>query len=116
MATAQELREAINAEEVDNRVKEASHSLGLALFCKKQRNISKGDFARPVYRFLVISSIAEGGSFMQESDITNIIAKLQWSCRAMIYEKMLRKMERMSEKRVWKKLGRYVKEGRVHRV
>jgi hypothetical protein len=49
---------------------------------------------------------------MAESDITNIIAKLQWCCRAMIYEEMLQKMERMSEKKAWKKLGRYVKEGR----
>jgi len=93
-------------------VKEAIHQLGLALFCKKRRNIAKGDFACPVYRFLVISSIKEGGSFMQESDITNIIAKLQWTCRAMIYEEMLRKMEIMTEKQAWKKLGKFVKEGR----
>src|SRR5438045_7303772 len=99
VAAAHELREAIKAEEVDdNRVKEAIHSLGLALFCKRRRNISKGDFACPVYRFLVISSIAEGGSFMQESDITNIIAKLQWTCHAMIYEEMLQRMETMPEK------------------
>ena len=99
-ATAQALREAIDAEEVDDdMVKEAVHGLGLSLFCKKRRSIAKGDFACPVYRFLVISTIKEGGSFMQESDITNIIAKLQWTCRAMIYEEMLRKMERMSEKR-----------------
>jgi RecQ family ATP-dependent DNA helicase len=112
-AAAQELREAIEKEEVDDdEVKEAIHRLGLALFCKKRRNISKGDFACPVYRFLVISSIKEGGSFMQESDITNIIAKLQWTCRAMIYEEMLRKMETMTEKQAWKKLGKFVKEGR----
>jgi len=110
---ARELREAIDAEEVDEAaVKEAIHQLGLALFCKERKDISKGDRACPVYRFLVISSITEGGSFMMESDITNIIAKLQWTCRAMIYEEMLRKMERMPEKRAWKKLGRYVKEGR----
>src|SRR5947207_13521798 len=30
----------------------------------------------------------------------------------MIYEEMLRKMERMSEKQAWKKLGRYVKKDR----
>jgi len=110
---AQELREAIDAEEVeDNKVKEAIHKFGLALFCKKRRNIAKGDFACPVYRFLVISSITEGGSFMKESDITNIIAKLQWTCRAMIYEEMLRMMETMTEKQAWKKLGKFVKEGR----
>jgi superfamily II DNA helicase RecQ len=109
---AQELRESIDAEEVnDETVKEAIHRLGLALFCKKRRNISKGDFACPVYRFLVISAITEGGSFMQESDITNIIAKLQWTCRAMIYEEMLRMMETMTEKKAWKKLGKFVKEG-----
>jgi superfamily II DNA helicase RecQ len=110
---AQALREAIDAEEVDDDiVKEAIHGLGLALFCKKRRSIGKGDFACPVYRFLVVSSIKEGGSFMQESDITNIIAKLQWTCRAMIYEEMLRSMERMTEKKAWKKLGKFVKEGR----
>ena len=93
-AAAQALREAVDAEEVDDdEVKEAIHRLGLALFCKKRRSIAKGDFACPVYRFLVISTIKEGGSFMQESDITNIIAKLQWTCRAMIYEEMLRSME-----------------------
>jgi hypothetical protein len=112
-AAAHELREAINADEVnENTVKEAIHRLGLALFCKKRRNISKGDFACPVYRFLVISSIKEGGSFMQESDITNIIAKLQWTCRAMIYEEMLRMMETTTEKQAWKRLGKYIKEGR----
>ena len=112
-AAAQGLREAIDVEEVDDdMVKEAIHRLGLALFCKKRRNISKGDRACPVYRFLVISSIKEGGSFMQESDITNIIAKLQWTCRAMIYEEMLRKMETMTEKQAWKELGKFVKEGR----
>src|SRR5215471_5869119 len=106
-AAAHELREAVDAEEVnDETVKGAIHRLGLALFCKKWRNISKGDFACPVYRFLVISSIKEGGSFMQESDITNIIAKLQWTCRAMIYEEML---ETMTEKLAWKQ---YVKERR----
>lgn len=112
-AAAQGLREAIDAEEVnDETVKKAIHQLGLALFCKKRRNISKGDFACPVYRFLVISSIKEGGSFMQESDITNIIAKLQWTCRAMIYEEMLWMMETTTEKQAWKQLGKYVKEGR----
>ena len=110
---AQELRDAVDAEEIDNdEVKEAIHRLGLALFCKKRRNISKGDFACPVYRFRVISSIKEGGSFTQESDITNIIAKLQWTCRAMIYEEMLRKMETTTEKQAWKELGKFVKEGR----
>jgi hypothetical protein len=112
-AAAQALREAIDAEEVDDdMVKEAIHGLGLALFCKKRRSIAKGDRACPVYRFLVISTIKEGGSFMQESDITNIIAKLQWTCRAMIYEEMLRSMETMTEKQAWKKLGKFVKEGR----
>jgi len=112
-AAAQELREAIDAEEIDDeRVKEAIHQLGLTLFCKKRRNIGKGDFSCPVYRFLVCSSIMEGGSFMQESDITNIIAKLQWTCRAMIYEEMLRMMETMTEKQAWKKLGKFIKEGR----
>jgi len=100
------------SEEADVAVIAAIHKLTLALFCKERKDISKGDFACPVYRFLVIASIREGGSFMAESDITNIIAKLQWCCRAMIYEEMLRKMERMPEKRAWKKLGRYVKEGR----
>jgi len=92
------------SEQADMAVIAAIHKLALALFCKERKDISKGDFACPVYRFLVIASIREGGSFIAESDITNIIAKLQWCCRAMIYEEMLRKMERMSEKRAWKKL------------
>jgi hypothetical protein len=113
LVAAGELREAVEAENVDEaKVTKAIHRLGLALFCKERTDISKGDFACPVYRFLVISSITEGGSFMGESDITNIIAKLQWTCRAMIYEQMLRKMKRISEKRAWKKLGKYIKEGR----
>ena len=112
-AAAQALREAIDAEEVDDdMVKEAIHGLGLALFCKKRRSIEKDDFACPIYRFLIISSIEERGNFMQESNIMNIIAKLQWTCRAMIYEKMLRKMEMMTEKQAWKKLGKFIKEGR----
>jgi hypothetical protein len=112
-AAAQALREAIDAEEIDDdMVKEAIHGLGLILFCKKRRSIAKGDRACPIYRFLVISTIKEGGSFMQESDITNIIAKLQWTCCAMIYEKMLRSMETMTEKQAWKKLGKFVKEDR----
>jgi len=112
---AGELREAIEAEQSDGAdaaMLAAIHQLGLALFCKEREDISMDDFACPVYRFLVISSITEGGSFMAESDITNIIGKLQWTCRAMIYEEMLRKMENMLEKRAWKKLGKYVKEGR----
>lgn len=77
-AAAQALREAIDAEEVDDdMMKKAIHDLGLTLFCKKRRSIAKDDFACPVYRFLVINSIKEESSFMQESDITNIIAKLQ---------------------------------------
>ncbi|HMD14224.1 MAG TPA: hypothetical protein VKI62_06335, partial [Bacteroidota bacterium] len=72
MKGARELREAVDAEEVDEAaVKEAIHQLGLALFCKERKDISKDDRACPVYRFLVISSITEGGSFMMESDITN---------------------------------------------
>jgi len=104
--------EAEKSDAADVAVIAAIHELGLALFCQERNDISKGDFACPVYRFLVISSIKEDGSFMAESDITNIIAKLQWCCRAMIYEEMMKRMERMSEKRAWKKLGRYVKEGR----
>jgi len=100
------------SDEADTAVIAAIHKLALALFCKEREDISKGDFACPVYRFLVIASIREGGSFMAELEVTNIIAKLQWCCRALIYEEMLRKMERMPEKRAWKKLGRYVKEGR----
>lgn len=49
---------------------------------------------------------------MQESDITTIIAKLQWTCRAVIYEEMLRSIETMTEKQVWTKLGKFIKEGR----
>ena len=51
---------------------------------------------------------------MTEADVTNIIAKLQWCCRAMIYEEIERRMttNKWSEKRAWKKYERYVKEGR----
>src|SRR5947207_699912 len=63
-AAAQALREAIDAKEVDDdMMKKAIHGLGLALFCKKRRSIAKDDFACLVYRFLVIDSIKEGGSF-----------------------------------------------------
>lgn len=49
-AAVQELRDMIEVEEVnDDAVKEAIHRLGVALFCKKRRNLSKGDFTCPVY-------------------------------------------------------------------
>ena len=77
MNGAREFREAVDAEEVDEvAVKEAIHQLGLALFCKERKEISKGDFACPVYRLLVISVITEDGGFMAKSGITNIIEKL----------------------------------------
>src|SRR5947199_5234915 len=67
---ADELREAVDAEEVDEAaVKEAIHQLELTLFCKKRKEILKGDFACSIYRFLVISSIKKGGSFMMKSNI-----------------------------------------------
>ena len=89
-AAAQALREMIDVEEIDDdMMKEVIHRFGLTLFCKKRRSIAKDDFACLIYRFLIISSIKKEDSFMQESDITNIIAKLQWICRVMIYEKIL---------------------------
>ena len=110
---AQELRETIDTKEVnDDMMKKMIHHLGLTLFCKKRRRIAKDDFACPVYQFLIISSIKEDGSFMQELNITNIIAKLQWTCCAMIYEKMLRSMKTMTKKKAWKKLKMYVKKER----
>lgn len=114
MKAAEDLWAVLDAEkdEPDEAVIEAIHQLGLELFCKERKDISKGEFVCPVYRFLVISSIMQGGSFMSEADITNIIAQLQWCCRAMIYEEIQRKMRRWSEKRAWKKYGRYIKEGR----
>ena len=51
-AAAHELREVIEKEEVDDdAVKEAIHQLRLVLFCKKRRDISKGDFGCPFIDF-----------------------------------------------------------------
>jgi hypothetical protein len=55
----------------------AIHRLGLKLFCKERKNIQDGDFACPVYRFLVVVSLTNGGSFVSVLDIMNIIGKLQ---------------------------------------
>jgi len=96
----------------ESKVISAIHKLGLALFCYERRDISKGDFACPVYRFLVMSCIREDGGFASELDVANTIAKLQWCCRAMVYNEILRKMKQMTEKKAWKKVGKYVKEGR----
>jgi len=109
------LRKALDlgkGDESDAQVILAIHKLSVALFCHESKDISKGDFASPVYRFLVIGSMREDGGFVSELRVTNLIAKLQWCCRAMIYEEMLRKMEKMTEAKAWKKLGKYVKEGR----
>ena len=42
------------SEEADAAVVAAIHKLVLVLFCKEREDISKGDFACPVYRFLSI--------------------------------------------------------------
>src|SRR5579871_609795 len=101
-----------SVESAESKVISAIHKLGLALFCYERRDISKGDFACPVYRFLVMSCIREDCGFASELDVANTIAKLQWCCRAMVYNEMLKKMKRMTEKAAWKKVGKYVKEGR----
>jgi len=101
-----------SVDSVESKVISAIHELGLSLFCYERRDISKGDFACPVYRFLVMSCIREDGGFVSELDVANTIAKLQWCCRAMVYEEMLIKMQVMTEEEAWKELGIYVKEGR----
>ena len=114
LAAMERLSVAIEAEAEDASdyaVMEAIHEFGLTLWCKERADIKQGDFACPVYRFLVITAIKDGGNFMLETDITNMIAKLQWGCRAMIYEEMLRRMERMPEHEAWSQLGPYLKEG-----
>src|SRR5579871_3317340 len=101
-----------SVESAESKVISAIHKLGLALFCYERRDISKGDFACPVYRFLVMSCIQEDGGFVSELDVANRIAKLQWCCRAMVYEEMLKKMQVTTEEEAWEELGIYVKEGR----
>src|SRR5208282_6281114 len=81
------------------------------LFCKEHTQIEKDDFVGPIYRLLVMMSIMEGDNFMRETDIIDIIAKLQWMCRAMIYEEMIRRMKTMSEKETRGQLNRFIKEG-----
>jgi hypothetical protein len=54
--------------------------------------------------------IRENGGVVSELDVGNVIAKVQWCCRAIIYDEMLRKMERR-EKKAWKELGKYVRRG-----
>ena len=61
----------------DDMIKKMIHDLELILFCKKWRNIAKDDFIYLIYRFLMINIIKKRDNFMQESNITNIIAKLQ---------------------------------------
>ena len=114
LMAAEELLKTVSLEKDeinDDDVMKAIHALGISLFCKEHTHIEKGDFVCPVYRFLVMASIMEGGNFMGETDIAAIIAKLQWTCRAMIYEEMMTRMKTMSEKQAWRQLGRFIKEG-----
>ena len=66
------------------------------------------------YRCLMVISRTNGGSFVSVLDITNIIAKLQWTCRAMIFEELLRRIKPESESEseaesdVWADLSRYI--------
>lgn len=115
LRTTENLRIALIIEkndESDATILVEIYEFELTLFCKKWKNISKRDFACSIYKFLMISSIMKEDNFMTESDITNIIVKLQWTYRVMIYEEMQWKMERMTEKWAWKKLDRYVKKKR----
>ena len=98
---ANELWDVIEREAADTIVMTAIHKLGLKLFCKERRNIQDGGFACPVYRFLVVVSLTNGGSFVSVLDITDIIAKLQWTCRAKIFEELLRRIDQESEAEVW---------------
>jgi hypothetical protein len=104
--------EADKSQESDSAVISAIHELGLLQFCYERKDILKGDFACPVYRFSVMACIRGDGAFVAESDVTNLIASLQWYCRALIYEGMLRKLDTLMEKRAWKELGKYVKESK----
>jgi hypothetical protein len=90
----------------------AIHELGLSLFCYERKDVSKGDFACPVYRFLVMACLREDGGFVSELRVGNVITKLQWCCRALIYEEVLRRMKTMREDEAWEELGKYVKEGK----
>ena len=79
-------------------MKKMIHDLELILFYKKWRNIEKNDFAYSIYRFLIINLIKKKDNFMQESNIMNIIAKLQWTCHVIIYKKILWKIKMIIEK------------------
>ena len=100
------------SEKVDMMMIIVIHRLILILFYKKWKNISNDDFIYLIYRFLVIISIRESDNFMIKSNITNIIMKLQWYYRIMIYKKILQKIERISKKKIWKKLERYIKKNK----
>lgn len=52
----------------DAAVISAIHELELSLSCYERKDISKGDFACPVYRFLVMPCIWEDGGFVSESE------------------------------------------------
>lgn len=73
LAAMERLSVAIEAEvgdASDYAVMEAIHGFGLTLFCKERVNVKQSDFVCPVYRFLVMAAIREGGNFMSETDIT----------------------------------------------
>lgn len=96
----------------DGDIIETIHVLGMSLFCKKHTHIEKDDFVWSIYRFLVMASIKERDDVMEETDIAGIIAKIQWTGRAMIYEEMLRRMEKMTEETAESIHQR----GRLHRI
>ena len=97
----------------DQAVIEAIHDLALRLFCKERSKVQDGDFACPVYRFLIVVSLTKGGGFVGVLDITNIIAKLQWTCRAVIYEELLRRMANgQAESEAWGELCIFIRQDR----
>lgn len=85
------------------------------LLCSVIRTIEQGHTWCERYPFIdrqrmAVNALMDG--FASELEVANVIAKLQWCCRAMMYEEILRRLETTAEEEVWADLGRYVKEGR----
>ena len=68
------------------------HRLSVALICEEREiSVDEDDFIFPLYRFLVIASVSDGGSFRQVGEITQVIAKLQWCVRATVFHEFMRR-------------------------
>jgi superfamily II DNA or RNA helicase len=92
---------------------EAIHRLSVALICdEREISVDEDDFIFPLYRFLVIASVSEGGSFRQVGEITQVIAKLQWCVRATVFHEFMRRCKIDRTATVQGELCPFVQEGR----